>query len=110
MSRVLTHLSTRFDYVLIDTPPVLPVTDAVVLSTKVDGVIVLVGTTIVRKEQLKATLESLRGVDNTLLGLVLNRVGHTSAGGYSAGYYGYYHPETHQRSERKGSRFLRRRR
>lgn len=97
MSRVLTHLSTRFDYVLIDTPPVLPVTDAVVLSTKVDGVIVLVGTTIVRKEQLKATLESLGGVDNTLLGLVLNRVGHKSAGGYGGGYYGYYgyyDPET----------------
>ena len=106
MSRVLTHLSTRFDYVLIDTPPVLPVTDAVVLSTKVDGVIVLVGTTIVRKEQLKATLEALGGVDNTLLGLVLNRVGHKSAGGYGAGYYGYYDPETTPRSERRGKRQL----
>lgn len=103
MSRVLTQLSARFDYVLIDTPPVLPVTDAVVLSTKVDGVIVLVGTTIVRKEQLEATLESLGAVDNTMLGLVLNRVGHKSSGGYGAGYYGYYDPETHptSRSARK---------
>lgn len=103
MSRVLTQLSARFDYVLIDTPPVLPVTDAVVLSTKVDGVIVLVGTTIVRKEQLEATIESLNAVDNTLLGLVLNRVGHKSSGGYGAGYYGYYDPETHptSRSARK---------
>lgn len=98
MSRVLLNLSARYDYVLIDTPPVLPVTDAVVLSTKVDGVIVLVGTTIVRKEQLKATLESLSGVDNTLLGLVLNRVVHKSAGGYGVGYYGYYDPETHPTS------------
>ena len=106
MSTVLTQLSARFDYVLIDTPPVLPVTDAVVLSTKVDGVIVLVGTTIVRKEQLKATLESLRAVDNTLLGLVLNRVGHKSSGGYGAGYYGYYDPENHptSRSARKNGR------
>ena len=98
MSRVLAHLSARFDYVLIDTPPVLPVTDAVVLSTKVDGVIVLVGTTIVRKEQLSATLESINAVDNTLLGLVLNRVGHKTSGGYGAGYYGYYDPETHPTS------------
>ena len=98
MSRVLTALSARFDYVLIDTPPVLPVTDAVVLSTKVDGVIVLVGTTIVRKEQLEATLDSINAVDNTLLGLVLNRVGHKTSGGYGAGYYGYYDPETHPTS------------
>ena len=107
MSRVLTALSARFDYVLIDTPPVLPVTDAVVLSTKVDGVIVLVGTTIVRKEQLEATLDSINAVDNTLLGLVLNRVGHKTSGGYGAGYYGYYDPETHPTSRtarKQGSR------
>jgi capsular exopolysaccharide synthesis family protein len=106
MSRVLTQLSARFDYVLIDTPPVLPVTDAVVLSTKVDGVIVLVGTTIVRKEQLDATLESLKAVDNTMLGLVLNRVSHKSSGGYGSGYYGYYDPESHPTSRtarRKGT-------
>ncbi|WP_435203106.1 polysaccharide biosynthesis tyrosine autokinase [Janibacter sp. GS2] len=111
MSRVLTQLSARFDYVLIDTPPVLPVTDAVVLSTKVDGVIVLVGTTIVRKEQLEATLESLGAVDNTMLGLVLNRVGHKSSGGYGAGYYGYYDAETHPtsrnaRKQQKSRRLL----
>ena len=58
------------------------------------------------RDRLKATLESLRGVDNTLLGLVLNRVGHKSAGGYGAGYYGYYDPETTSRSDRRGKRQL----
>ncbi len=108
MSLVLARLSVRFDYVLIDTPPVLPVTDAVVLSTKVDGVIVLVGTTIVRKEQLSATLEALGAVDNKLLGLVLNRVGHKSAGGYGAGYYGYYDPENRQDAPTRRGRSERR--
>ena len=97
MSRVLTVLSARFDYVLIDTPPVLPVTDAVVLSTKVDGVIMLVGSQVVRSEQLDASLEALGAVDNHLLGLVLNRIS-SSSGGYGAGYYGYYHPEHHPTS------------
>lgn len=91
MSTVLSDLSSRYDYVLIDTPPVLPVTDAVVLSAKVDGIMVLVGTTIVRKEQLEATLEALEAVDNTVLGLVLNRVGTKS--GEGTGYYGYYSDE-----------------
>lgn len=90
MTRVLAELSARYDYVLIDTPPVLPVTDAVVLSTKVDGVIVLVGTTIVQREQLRGTFEALGAVDNTVLGIVLNRVSRKAGAGYGAGYYGYY--------------------
>lgn len=88
MSSVLGELATRYDYVLIDTPPVLPVTDAVILSTKVDGIMVLVGTTIVSKEQLSATLQALNAVENKVLGLVLNRVGTTKGSG--SGYYGYY--------------------
>ena len=103
MSSVLRQLSARFDYVLVDTPPVLPVTDAVVLSTKVDGVLVLVGSTVVSREQLTSTLEALGAVDNTVLGLVLNRVGHKTAGGYGSSYYEYYsvdHPQA-SRSARK---------
>jgi len=53
---------------------------------EVDGIIVLVGTTIVRKERLEATLDSLGAVDNNLL--VLNRVG--TKNGHGGGYYGYY--------------------
>lgn len=103
MSRVLSDLSARYDYVLIDTPPVLPVTDAVVLSTKVDGVIVLVGTTIVRKEQLGATLEALEAVDNTVLGLVLNRIGTKGDGGAYYGGYGYYDYQPHSSLESAGA-------
>ncbi len=45
----------------------------------------------------------MSAVDNTLLGLVLNRVGHKSAGGYGSGYYGYYDPETGKWDGRKGA-------
>jgi len=37
MSMLIDALSTRFDYIIIDTPPILPVTDAVVLGARVDG-------------------------------------------------------------------------
>ncbi len=108
MSRILDDLAVRYDYVLIDTPPVLPVTDAVVLSTKVDGILVLVGATIVRKEQLDSTLEMLGAVDNTVLGLVLNRVG--TKGSSGSGYYGYYSDETTPRTRDERRRRARRRR
>ena len=49
-------------------------TDAVVLSSLVDGVIVVVGSGIVQRDQLAHTLESLESVAGRVLGLVLNRV------------------------------------
>ena len=80
MRSTLTHLASRFDYVVIDSPPTLPVTDAVVLSSLVDGVIVVVGSGVVQRDQLVQTLENLESVAGRVLGLVLNRVPASAAG------------------------------
>lgn len=87
MERVLTQLQERFDYVLIDAPPLLPVTDAAILSTRVGGALVVIGSGLVRRDALKHALEALDNVDANTLGLVLNRVPRTGTGSY--GYYGY---------------------
>jgi len=91
MRSLLANLASRFDYVVIDTPPILPVTDAVVLSSLVDGVIVVAGSGVVQRDQLVHGLESLESVAARVLGLVLNRVPVNSAGygGYGYGTYGY---------------------
>ncbi len=91
MRGLLTDLASRFDYVVLDSPPILPVTDAVVLSSLVDGVIVVVGSAVVQRDQLTHALESLESVAAHVLGLVLNRVSVNSAGygGYGYGAYGY---------------------
>ena len=93
MRSTLEHLASRFDYVIIDSPPTLPVTDAVVLSSLVDGVIVVVGSGLVQRDQLGHTLESLESVAGRVLGLVLNRVPRHRTGygtyGYGYGTYGY---------------------
>jgi capsular exopolysaccharide synthesis family protein len=100
MRSLLNHLTSRFDYVVIDSPPTLPVTDAVVLSSLVDGVIVVVGSGVVQRDQLARTLENLESVAGRVLGLVLNRVPTNSAGGY--GTYSYASPEDEAtRRERK---------
>ncbi len=77
----LTHLASRFDYVVIDSPPTLPVTDAVVLSSLVDGVIVVVGL----RASCSATSWRARSRawsrwPVACSGLVLNRVPPNSAG------------------------------
>lgn len=74
MRNSLDALSRSFDQIIIDVPPTLPVTDAAVLSTIVDGVIVVAGSGLVERDQLEHTIQSLESVNGRVLGLVLNRV------------------------------------
>ena len=87
MGETLQRLSEQFDYVLIDAPPLLPVTDAAVLSTQATGAVLVVGSGLVTRDQLGAALESLQSVNGTVLGVALNRVPRANR---VAGYYDYY--------------------
>jgi len=74
MGTVLDVLSSSYDYVLIDAPPVLAVTDAAVLSRWTGGTVVVVGANRVREAELLATFAALQAVGTTPLGLVLAMV------------------------------------
>ncbi|MFN2347244.1 MAG: polysaccharide biosynthesis tyrosine autokinase [Dermatophilaceae bacterium] len=93
MRTALAELGKNFDQVIIDAPPVLPVTDAVVLSTVADGVIVVAGSGLVEREQLNHTLKSIASVNGKVLGLVLNRVPKGTGGQYTRYAYSYSLPE-----------------
>lgn len=85
MRQLIVELASEFT-VIIDVPPVLPVTDATLLSTAVDGV-VLVGTVgKTRKENLAEAAANLRKVNAQLLGVVINRAPRTGLGNT---YYGF---------------------
>lgn len=73
-----------YDYVLVDASPVLPVSDAVLLSTQVDGVIIVVksGT---RVEHVQAVKEQLQTARANIIGVILNKVK------LGRGDYYYYH-------------------
>ncbi|MDQ6927036.1 MAG: polysaccharide biosynthesis tyrosine autokinase [Actinomycetota bacterium] len=89
---VLTSLQAEADIVLIDCPPLLPVTDALVVSGRVDATLVVcVAGSTSRKEATRA-IELLRQVDAPLVGTVLNGV--TADDAYDYGYsYRYYTPD-----------------
>ncbi|HEX8769479.1 MAG TPA: polysaccharide biosynthesis tyrosine autokinase, partial [Acidimicrobiales bacterium] len=89
---VLTSLQAEADIVLIDTPPLLPVTDALVVSGRVDATLVVcVAGSTTRKEAARA-IELLRQVDAPIVGTVLNGV--TADDAYDYGYsYRYYEPD-----------------
>jgi capsular exopolysaccharide synthesis family protein len=69
---ILTQLGTQADMVLVDCPPVLPVTDAAVLATKVDGTLLIASANSTTYKELGRAVQLLNQVDAPLLGVVLN--------------------------------------
>ncbi|HEX7131037.1 MAG TPA: polysaccharide biosynthesis tyrosine autokinase [Iamia sp.] len=87
---VLEELGRRFDIVLIDAPPVLPVTDALLLANLVDATILVTSAGRTSKRGTRRALELLDQVDAEVEGTVLNYVSGTDSYGASSGYgYGY---------------------
>jgi capsular exopolysaccharide synthesis family protein len=88
MAELLERLSASYDMVLLDSPPLLPVTDAVVLSKLAGGALLVVGADRIHRPQLEQSLESLETADAHLYGLVMNKVARRDAAayGYGSGY------------------------
>ncbi|WP_052091659.1 polysaccharide biosynthesis tyrosine autokinase [Modestobacter caceresii] len=74
MGRFLTQQRAAWDFVVIDTPPLLPVADAAILSRLVDGTLVVANARLVRRHQLAEALTGLAQVGAHQLGIVLNMV------------------------------------
>ncbi|WP_457973905.1 polysaccharide biosynthesis tyrosine autokinase [Arthrobacter sp. D1-17] len=89
MKELITKLEATFDAVVIDAPPLLPVTDAAVLAQQVGGVVVVVGTQKVRTTDLEKSLAALRMVHADVLGVVLNRLPSKGPDAYAYRYYSY---------------------
>ncbi|HSJ52419.1 MAG TPA: polysaccharide biosynthesis tyrosine autokinase [Anaerolineae bacterium] len=72
MQGLLEELTHPFDVIVVDTPPVLAVSDATLLAPMVDGVLLAVGRAQSKRESIEAAIELLEGVQATLLGVVVN--------------------------------------
>jgi len=88
LPEILNELSSHFDSVILDAPPLLMVTDALVLAPRVDGVLVVIKPSITKRAALKNLLEQLHQVNAKVLGVVLNNVKINQSHYYN--YHGYY--------------------
>lgn len=89
MGGLLEELQTKFDLIIVDSPPVLPVTDASVLTRSTDSVLLVVGTKKVSQHSVAKAIEQLNFVDASVLGVVQNRIprrGPDANSAYIAGY------------------------
>ncbi|MGD9488523.1 MAG: GumC family protein [Calditrichaceae bacterium] len=89
MEGLLEKLKQDFDIILFDSPPVIAVTDAAILSTKVDGVIIIVSSGQTNRDALLRSQSLLDNVGARVLGFLLNNV--DVEGTYGSYYYYYYH-------------------
>ena len=97
MADVLRQLRERFDLIIIDTPPLLPVTDAAVLATHADGVVVVCRHGRTKRAQLGVAMRALQAVNARVVGMVLTMRPSRGPDSQHYGSYRYYGESTHGR-------------
>ncbi len=93
MKALIEELTDRYDFILLDSPPVESVTDSLALSQCVDGTIVVVRAGKTNHEMLESGMKKLRDVHTHFLGFVLNGLKEPEMGRYHYGYSSYYATE-----------------
>jgi polysaccharide biosynthesis transport protein len=87
MDDLLHGLIEAYDLVLIDSPPVFPITDSAILAPRVDGVVLVVRCHRTAREITREALERLRFMQGNVIGVVLNAADPTSSAYQSYSYY-----------------------
>jgi capsular exopolysaccharide synthesis family protein len=91
MKRLVEEMVKKFDFVLLDSPPIQRVTDSLALSQVVEGTIIVVRAKKTTFEMLQSGMKKMSDVNTNFLGFVLNGMSKSdSSGGYYAGYNTYY--------------------
>lgn len=92
MKKFIMDVRADYDYVMIDAPPTLPVTDSAIMATYIDGVILVCSSGNVDINAAKKAVESLEKVEANMLGVVLTKVP-LRTGKYNNYYYYYSNEE-----------------
>jgi capsular exopolysaccharide synthesis family protein len=102
MKHLIEEMRSRFAYVIFDSPPVMAVTDAIVLSSKADGVVLTVHGGNTPRDLVQRAAEKLRQSNIPVLGALLNNLDLQQYGyTYRKNYYDYYEPEAPRPAARK---------
>jgi protein-tyrosine kinase len=103
MREVIQQLKGQFDLVILDTPPAVAVTDATLLATIVDGLLLVVSCGKSTRESAKAGLQTLEKAGITPLGVIMNQVDRRKGYGYYYYYYRKYYGRYQQEREEEVS-------
>jgi len=103
MAEILTEFKSQFNTIIIDSPPLLIVPDALALAARVDGVLLVFRPSVTKRNELARGIELLKQLNTNILGVVINNVKVKSSSIYYRNYYAndnygknYYHPKDEQ--------------
>jgi receptor protein-tyrosine kinase len=99
MLKLLDQARTEFDVIVIDAPPLLPVTDAALIAAHADGAVVVIRQGKTTKDQFASSIDRLNAVGARALGVTLNMVQQRGRKGYGYGYGYGYSPEQGRRRQ-----------
>ena len=88
---LLAALQDEADIVVVDSPPVLTVTDALIMASRMSGVLLVVEAGATRRAGLLKAMDALMHADGRVLGVTLNRMTRRRSGYYYYQYYQYYY-------------------
>lgn len=101
MKGLLNELSTYYDLIILDAPPLLPVTDAAVLTSRTNGAIFVTAAGRVKRDQVKAAIGNVEAAGGQLLGIVATMLPTKGPDAYNYGQYGYAYVVPDQTSSRR---------
>ena len=93
LRKFLGLLREKFDVIILDCTPLIAVTDATVLATQVDGVILVIKSGATRRKIIKRGVKQLEDVQAKIIGAVLNQVNVRRSSYYYSSYYAHYYGE-----------------
>jgi capsular exopolysaccharide synthesis family protein len=100
MTTILAELSTIADVIIVDSPPLLPVTDAAVLATKCDTVVLVTAANETPRSSIRRSMVILDGTRAHTIGVVLNKAARSGNEYYYAQYYAGADPSTRRRKSK----------
>ncbi len=98
-AKLLELISKKYDRVIIDSSPVMPVTDAKILATMCDATLLVLRAEKSTRKTSQQALAGLLSIGAHILGVVVNDVPRTSRYGYYYGSYGYYYDNNHRKKK-----------
>ena len=107
LSQLLDFLKEKYDFIILDAPPVDTVTDGQIVAARADGVALVVPQGIATKDAVTSAVKLLKQVNANILGVIMNRFTAQKASGYYGGYYGGYYASSYygsSDSSRRGSK------
>jgi tyrosine-protein kinase Etk/Wzc len=100
MESFLNKLKNDYDYVIVDSPPVVAVTDSEIISSLVDGTILVVSANNTEMELMEKAISLLNHEQSSLIGVILNNFNYKSGYGSYYKYYYYYSRDASKKNSR----------